>query len=139
MSMTLTEARDQITELFTTAWATTGHTVVFDDKPGSKPTTEAPWARFLVRHAAGAQGSLAGDNGRRRWTRTGFVTVQIFTPIGEGLSRSDVLAKIVLDAYEGQTTSGGAWFRNARANEIGPDGDWFQVNVLVDFEYDEVK
>jgi hypothetical protein len=31
------------------------------------------------------------------------------------------------------------WFRNASAREVGPDRAWYQFNVTVDFEYDEVK
>jgi hypothetical protein len=29
--------------------------------------------------------------------------------------------------------------RNVRLNEVGSDGHWYQINVVADFEYDEVK
>jgi hypothetical protein len=87
----------------------------------------------------GNQASLANDGGRRRWERTGLVTVQIFVPAGEGLSEAYSLAKTVADAYEGTTTASGVWFRNVRVNEVGADGAWFQVNALIEFIYDEIK
>ena len=56
------------------------------------------------------------------------------------MTLSDQLATIVKDAFEGVATSPGrVLFRNVRYNEVGQDGQWFQQNVLADFEYDEVR
>lgn len=139
MSATFEQARDEMLAVFKAAWDTTGHYAAYPDRPEEKPKGADPWARVTVRHAVGEQGSLANHEGRRRWERRGTLFVQIFTPSGEGLSRSDTLAKIVVDALEGKSTPRGVWFRNTRINEVGPDGDWYQVNVLADFIYDEVK
>lgn len=138
MTMTVQQARDEIMALFSAAWPDE-YKVLWQDKGGRPPDEQAPWARFTISHTAGGQATLSNDNGRKRFRRDGFLIVQIFTPVGDGLSSSDTLTKIVLDAYEGKATPGGAWFRNVRVNEVGPDGDWYQVNVLADFTYDEVK
>jgi len=137
MSMTIQQARDEMSALFNTAWSP--RAVIWDGLPGKPPSGRTPWARFTVRHADGEQATLANDQGRRRWRRSGTIFIQLFAPVGDGLSALDPLTKIAMDAYEGQSTAGGAWFRDVRCREIGPDGDWYQVNVLVDFEYDEVK
>ncbi len=63
----------------------------------------------------------------------------MFATAGEGLELAYSLAETVVSAFEGTTTERGVEFRNTRLNEIGPDGDWFQINVLADFTYDEVK
>jgi hypothetical protein len=66
--------------------------------------------------------------------------VQIFTFYGKGGSLSDDLATIAKNAFEGVTTSPGrVIFRDVRSQEIGQEGQWFQTNVLADFEYDEIR
>lgn len=134
MSLTVEQARDEMSALFNTAWSP--RVVLWDGVPGNdKPTTRVSWARFAIRHSDGGSASIS----RNHFRRYGTIIIQLFSPVGDGLSALDPLTKIALDAYEGQSTAGGAWFRNVRSKEIGPDGDWYQVNVLVDFEYDEVK
>lgn len=142
MTATLAEANDEILTLFKTAWDTTGHVADYAnvERPVTvPPTTTAPWARARVQHTFGEQDTLAGPTGTQRFRRDGLFTCQIFVPSGEGLSEAYSLAKTVMDAFEGASTDSGVWFRNARVNEVGPDGEWYQLNVLVDFTYTEVK
>ncbi len=92
-----------------------------------------------MRHNVMDQRTL-GNTGNRRFRRFGVITVQIFTLSNQGLATADVFAKIALDAFEGQSTAPTEiHFRNAMINEVGEDGPWFQTNVLVDFDYDEIK
>jgi hypothetical protein len=122
------------------AWDTTGYKMIWDDNPGTIPTTMVPWARSTLIHVTGFQATLTDGSGRKRFRRTGFLTVQIFTPTGEGLSSADILAKLISDAFEGQSSPLGVWFRDVKTNEVGSDdGNWYQTNVVIDFEYDEVK
>jgi hypothetical protein len=137
MSMTYQQARDELSKLFNDAWSP--RRVLWDDLGGVPPANVSPWARFTIKHSEGVQSTLPDHLGQKRWTRIGTIHVQLFANRGAGLKVLDPLCKIVGDAYEGQTTPGGAWFRNCRINEIGGSGEWFQVNVLIDFEYDEVK
>lgn len=147
-NLTFTEARDEIHTLFKTAWdagvETTGQPVLYADSKTQVPTTNDAdsnpdlWAKITVQHNGGGQGTLGGKGGRC-FDRFGVVTVQVFTPLGTGLSIGDNVYKIVVDAYEGQTTPGGVWFRNVAVNEIGPEGEWFQTNITSDFEYEEQK
>ena len=139
MSATLAEANDAILALFKTAWDTTGFTAVYENVKADIPTGTAPWSRITLRHAIGGLGALTGALGTSRYDREGFLIVQIFVPLGEGLSEGYSLGKVVLDAFEGQTTTNGVWFRNSRINEVGPDGEWYQFNVTIDFSYDEIK
>ena len=138
MSLTYAEARDEMLALFLTYWnanASGPPPVEYWDQvvdPKAEAVTE--WARVTVRHNTGGNDAL----GNRLRARAGIVTVQVFTTFGDGLSTSDALAKVATDAFHGKSTSGGVWFRNVRLNEIGRDGKWFQVNVVADFEYNEV-
>lgn len=136
MSLTITEARDEILTLFQTAWDanSNGTPVYYWDVP-HEPPKSGDWARVSVQHQTGGDAAIGG----RFFDRAGIITVQLFTIYGRGLSNADSLSKVCLDAFEGKSTSGGVWFRNARINEIGLDGKWFNTNVIVEFEYTEVK
>lgn len=135
MSLTITQARDEILALFMTAWnaQVTVPPVFYWDITHDPPVQDA-WARIIVQHITGQNDGITN----RRFSRTGVVTVQIFTRFGAGLSQNDTLTKIAADAFQGKATPGGAWFRNVRLREIGQDGQWFHSQVLADFEYTEV-
>ena len=135
MSLTFTEARDEILTLFKSAWdiGASGIPLYYWDVPHDPPSAD-DWARITVRHATGGNDAI----GNRLFFRTGLVTIQLFTKYGEGLTQNDTLAKVAVEAFQGQHTAGGVWFRNVRLNEIGIDGKWFNSNVLADFEYNQV-
>ncbi|MCP4897717.1 MAG: hypothetical protein GY906_12155 [bacterium] len=142
MSADITQARDEILAVFKTAWdagaESAGLTVLYWDLAQDPPPTGA-WARVTVRHSDGNQATLSNSVGQRRFRHEGTVFVQIFTPLDEGLTLADALTSIVKYAFEGEVTSPGrVIFRRVRVNEVGRDGQWFQVNVLADFEYDDI-
>jgi hypothetical protein len=103
------------------------------------PEPTKPFARAVIMHASGGQVSLAGPGGTK-WSRRGVCIVECLSPIkdGGGLSTALVLAEVARNAFEGQSTQE-LWFRNCRINEIGEAEDWFQINVVAEFYYEEVK
>lgn len=143
-----TTARDEIQGLFWAAWqalapaANGGQlpAVQWQGVEADPPAADKPFARVTVRHGTGRQGTF-GQTGARRFVRPGIVTVQVFAPIskGGGLTLAQTLAIIARNAYEGVGTASGIWFRNARTQEIGVSGAWFQINVTLDFEYEEMR
>lgn len=149
MSATIEVAKNEMQSQFRTAWdadaESTGILVLYWDRPGKPPDgvdgdgNPLPYARVTIQHIDGFQPTVGSANGRRRFTHTGFLTIQIFTPFGTGELKSDRLIKVVKDALEGKTTTSGVIFRRVRVNEVGQSGDWFQANVIATFEYDEVK
>lgn len=147
---TIESARDEIIGKFLDTWnsdpVSQDVVVFFWDIPNPAPSGEEPndnpipWARITVQHLPGQhQATLSGDTGKRRWRRTGIVTVQVFAPYGTGLSIGDKLGMVALRAFEGQSTSSGIWFRDVSFQEVGQDSMWFQSNVSATFEYDEVR
>lgn len=138
MSLTYAEAVDDINAMMKTAWDTTGWDLHWDNVRTQRDTADEPWAAFVIRHATGVQDNLGGI-GNRNFMRTGTAIASIFTPTGNGLSVSYALAKVVADAYEGQTSDNGVWFRNVRMQEVGRESQFYQTNVLIDFEYNETK
>lgn len=114
--------------------------IVYDDKPASKPSTDAPvrpWLRVLLRHQSSIQTSLTGSLGTARFTRTATLTVQVFTRSGTGLELDDALVPAITGVLEGKVTPRGVLFFDVTANEIGEDGPWFNTNVTARVEYDE--
>lgn len=138
MNLTFAQANDDILALLKAAWDPTGHEMFYDDIRDQRETDQTPWAQVVVRHAAGQQDTLGGV-GNRSFLRLGVVIVTINTPSGSGLSIAYALAKVVADAYEGVSSPNGVWFRNVRINELGRDGTFYRTNVLIDFEYSEMK
>lgn len=144
-------ARDEIQALFLTAWnaaaaAANGGTLPkvywqwVEVKDSDKPKGSEAWARVTVLHNEGGQATF-GTPGNRVFEREGIVTVQVFTPqkLDQGGTRLEALGIIARNAFEGKATAGDVWFRNVRLQEASPDEPWWQLNVLAEFSYDELK
>jgi hypothetical protein len=135
------EATDSICECFNTAWA--NRTAIEWPNVASATGTKLSegndaYVSFHVIHESSDQLSL-GETGNRVFTREGQFIAQIFVPVAKrGLDESTLLAKAALDAFEG-ITFGGVRFHQVGAKTVGPQGNWFQVNVSGNFEFDEVK
>lgn len=95
------------------------------------------WVRFTLNHIDGGQQTLAGEKGRRRYNRVGAIVVQCYGPMtNRGFDRAEALAEAAVLAYQGKAGAGGIWFRDVRAQEIGPYGAWYQFNMVAEFTYD---
>ena len=139
----LTQAEDEVLTLFRTAWQagapSAGLPLLSEDVAATPPTSGA-WARVSFRNSTGRQASLSGEAGQRMFQHTGFVSVQVFTPTGDGKVLANQLAQIAKNAFEGTTTTpGDVRLRNARVVPVGQEGSWYQTNVFADFEYEEVR
>ena len=145
---TFAEARDEIYGLFQTALLASAWSSVrviypnveadpLDSTPDITSQQPDPWIRASVTHYSGRQTTIGGP--LQRFERRGAFRAEIYVARSRGMSQADLIAKVVSDAFEGQNTSSGIWFRNVRMDEIGPDGIWFRVDVIADFRYDEIK
>lgn len=143
---TIAEGRDLILDHFKTAWdAGTPPIplVLYDDRKLDLPPDDT-YARVTVQHNVFEQRTLGGKpslgGSGRRFRRSGIIAIQIFTINDAGLTTSDALVDLIVDAFEGEDTSSDeVEFINVRANEVGHDGAWHQTNVLAEFRYDRVK
>ena len=143
MPATLTQAHDEVLEVFDDAWSAlaTPPPVQYPDRPPPVdpfPPVGATWARVHLTDNEGEQIGFGPAEGRR-YRSMGVLTVQIFAPKGSGRSIPQALAQTVLGAFRGKTTAGGLEFFRHRARDIGPDGDWWQTNVIVEYQYDSVE
>ena len=139
MSLTFAQANDQILTVFKTAWDATTYQAFYESVRDQREDGTDPWAEVYLRHTAGRQATLSSASGSRMFRREGTLSVRIHTVQGNGLQTAYGLAKVVSDAFEGSSTTGGVWFRDVRINEVGRDGEFHITDVLIDFEYDEIK
>lgn len=151
MATTFANARKQMRILLQAAWDANTPAVTPDSsvpqliqqgiEPETPPPNDKPYARMVIFHGVSFQATLADKDGNRTFERNGFITVQVFAPLdGTGLSLAENLATIGNNAFEGKSINPEQiWFRNVRINEIGPSGPWYQINVIADFVYDEIK
>lgn len=138
--MNATQAMDVICKVLEDKWTLLGYdlaNIKYNDVPGEKPAGDVPWARVTVQHATGNQASLAGDDTTRRFKSTGTVTIQVFTPIGDGSLAEYSVGQEVLNAYR-KAQNVNLWFRNQRLREVPSDTMFAQINVLSEFTYDDV-
>lgn len=147
MPLSREQARDQILSLVHDVAkglidTSTGKSlqILFADLPAEIPRENppTPWARAILTHQASNQATLAGDTGLRRYTRTGLITIQLFTPSGLGSLPTDRYAEAFVAKFQGRSTPEGVWFRAVNAQEVGTDGPWQQTNITGTFEYDEL-
>lgn len=135
--MTFQDGIDSMLTVFKTAWDLLGYPATYTDIPAETPVADTVWARAIVRHATGGQGSLTGDSGTVKWDRRGVLWIQVFAPIGAGSVQGLQAAQQLINAY--QAERGPVWYRNIRMNEMGADGAWERFDVKADFEYDDVR
>lgn len=138
--MTTQEAVDIILTVFRNVWNPLYY-VQWPDIVGEKPEpvdgSESPWARVALKHEGSKQTSLSGELGTRIFTSKGFVVITLFIPIAMGSVSTYTIAESIRNAYRDARTA--VWFTNARFTESGSAGVFKVVNVLIDFEYDEVR
>lgn len=141
MSLTFSQANDEIMAAVKAAYDTLSGTpdIFWEAVAGDRATTNEPFFQVFLRHRTGRNDGFPSANGQAKYRRDGDVTIMCFHPVGAGLSASYASAKVFADAFEGQATTGGIWFRNVRINEIGRDGQFYQLNVVAEFIYDEIK
>ena len=138
MSLTFEQAYDEMMSLLNDVWTPTGYTMHWEGVREDRDTDSSPWASVVVRHADGGQRTLGGS-GSRIFNRTGVIIVEVNTPSTSGLSEAYQLAKVVADAYEGSSSPNGVWFRNVSMRENGRDGTFNKLEVVVEFNYHELK
>ena len=134
--MTTQEAIDAMCKVFLDVWGT-DNPIVWSDFNARPATQNTPWTRIILRHVDGRQSSLAGGLGTQRYDSSGVLTAQIFTPVGRGQTECYSLATKVQNAFRDAKLD--VWFRNVRLNERGASGSFNQIDVRMDFIYDEVR
>lgn len=106
----------------------------------SKVPTDGFWLRLSQKTVNEEQATISGSDLRRRYTSEGLGFVQIFIPKTRAAdyAKGVQLAELIKSAYRGKSTDNCMWFRNTRIQELPPEDAWFRLNVVTEYQYDEI-
>lgn len=146
--MTNDEAYRAALRTFQDAWDTITPTVppVKFPNVALSPTLQATidagataWARISWKPNTRKQTAINGSVGNRLFTQTGIMIVEVYTPSGDGCKLDRTLTRLVERAFEGISTLNGLWFRNVGTNPGEADGTMWHSNVIIPWEYQEIR
>lgn len=126
---------DAIRQRWNTNWTTPTH---YDNAPTFEPPQTEPWVRLTVQPADVTQRSLGGVGGRCERV-TGFIGIQIFTPLESGDADAWTLADSARALLEGQSFDP-VTCRTATAGQAVRDpegGPWWMLTLSIPFYTDE--
>jgi hypothetical protein len=92
------------------------------------------WTRMTVLWSPSRQADMSESP---RVRTPGTVVVQIFVPAGRGNGIALAIADEVALMFQ-RIRLDGMTFRTAYPRRVGPDGKWWQLNVVVPFVYDAI-
>ena len=133
---TLDQAQIAINDKFIAAWGTTTP-FTLDNEDAIDNAISTAWVRLTSSLAVSVQRSL-GQKTNRKYDRSGLIFAQVFTPINEGSSAGVALAKQIENVFEGERFNG-VVCQNSIIRRIGTDSEWYQLQVEIEFLYEEVK
>ena len=143
------EADDLVMGVVTTAWtapaaASAAFPMLYDnvganlpgdtwEPGGNDDSQDEPYARATIRTSLEGQST---QGRQRKFETQSFITVQVFTPVGDGHVLGRTLCKVLTDALKNATASvNGVWFFDVVALEVGVEGALYQYNVNAIFRY----
>lgn len=151
MTLEYDAARDEMFALFNAAWQANSAAVVGyvpEVRWQGRETTEKPdrskfWARVSLQSVGEGQATLSNcviEPGKKKYESFGLIFVQLFGPKSRATAYDDLqkLAMLARDAYRGKTTPGNVWFRNVRINTLQPEELFYRLNVIGEYEFDEI-
>lgn len=151
MALEYDQARSEMFALFNDAWTANAATIVgyvpevrWQGKElSTKPDNSKFWARVSIQSVIEQQATLSNcviEPGKKKYESAGLVFVQLFAPksVDNSYELLQQLAKVARNAYRGKTTPGNVWFRNVRINTLAPEQLSYRLNVVSEYEFDEI-
>jgi hypothetical protein len=145
MITSMAQADKEMAELFRQAWVVTaGYKCEWPNHKEIEHAANEIWARWHIDYTGGGQETL-GAPGHRRFTKTGLIYIDVYTPLGTGLASAREASEIAIAAYEGKRTPNDVWFRNVRieteghGHGTGKNKAWWTTLVIAEFTYDYLR
>jgi hypothetical protein len=132
----INEAVDEISGMFKTAWAASSFSSVPINWDDVKQTQDdQAHINFFIEHNETVP--VVITDGPRRFRMFGIITAQCFAKKGSGRVSANDMAQVVLDCFCGKNTGADkVSFRTATPREVGVTGAFYQINAIVEFDYD---
>ena len=131
--------RDVVRSAFGAHWTAAGEdlAIVAWDNVSFNPRNSEAYVWASLSHSSGSLASL-GAGSTIQVRRVAVFAAQVFVRHNTGQDRADALAEILLDFIESAKITG-IRFRDQSMTEAGRAGQWFQVNVNAQVEYDSFR
>lgn len=149
--LTYPEAVDNMNARFLAAWnAETAAIVGYVPEirwDGNEKKAPPPGGLYFVIHSVqnvkDGQSTLSNNVSRpgvKRFTSIGLVIMQLYMPknVQDPKPNGRALAMIAKNAYRSGDNSSGIWFKNVRINDLPSFEDWYRLNVIAEYQYDEL-
>jgi hypothetical protein len=106
-----------------------------------KPDRSKYWIRPSHSIVKDGQSSISSSIGKKRYRAIGLLFVQVFCPrlAHNTLVNGRKLAEAIRDEYRKASPSGNIEFRDQEVKEIPSQAEFYQLNVVVTFEYDTIQ
>lgn len=151
MTIEYNDAIDEMFALFNAYWNANTSAIAgyipevrwIGNETDTKPNGSKHWARVSTQNLTEVQATLSncvGIEGQKHYEANGLIFVQLFAPkqVDNSFEECRKLAQIAKKAFRGKTTPGKIWFRNVRINELAPDNLFYRINVVGEYEFDEL-
>ena len=93
------------------------------------------WATVTVLPGAPRLIGIGGDPSSRKWRVVGVLTVQVFTPLKQGVSFAEELVSEFSAEFQGRTIEN-IIFREVALLRLGQQGAWHQHNINTGYQFD---
>jgi len=111
-------------------------TTLYDNDP-QQPPEDGLWVRWSVRPGESIRVENGGAPNTHRYRTPGIAVAQVFFPLQEGENIQLALIDVIVPAFRG-VTAAGVTYQTPRVQQIGKDGRWWQINVVVNFYADVI-
>lgn len=115
------------------------------NETNTKPDNSKVWyrvSRQTVSNPKTGFGNSESSRSRGKFTNYGILFVQLFIPKAptELYQKTTKLAQMIVSrSFRNKTTQGRIVFRNPRIQELLPENDLNRINVVTEYEYDEIQ
>lgn len=145
MGITPIQARDNLRQwiLDNIVNNATPMVVQFDNQPITDANgqqiaqpTDSEWVRAAI-NISGSQQVETAAQGANTHRHLGTVIFQVFTPADKGDQKAWALAQIIADTFIGAVV-GSVRFQTPSIRVAGRTNNWWQINVVCPFRFDEI-
>lgn len=105
-----------------------------ENVPFETPDVNTPWARVVILPGDSSPVSIGVS---QRWRSFGVLVVQLFAAKEEGNAVLRELADTIAGWYRGRTIDG-ITYRGVNVRQVGSEGAWYQFNLEIPFQRDEI-
>lgn len=113
--------------------------ISIDNVKFTRPTPATMWHKVDVELSPSNSQDSLGSTGNRRFLRTGQFIVSVYTPINTGTDENDDSATAVIALMESIRLDAELWTKTSQLNTIGSDGTFYQQDVIIFFEFEDIR